>query len=290
MAVTSQLFSVKSNFSYSEVAGILSGTIYDWSQLKGDNGQPLAAGPVILLDRNVGSGHKTSSTAEFLGFPQLGAASTSPASVVYGYSGGTGGTGAAPAVCVNEYQDVQETSAAGTVADLKTLAAAGCGLRAIGILSMDNPPGLASNQNVAGTNAYDFVSLNGTWVDAHVAGDDENGAVGTGYDNVLKGNYTWYYQANFNTLAGFLGTAGTNAAADLATAYLAQLSSKTLPGCTGVPAGKAFPGNMSGVVVDGSEVSALSACVTNSSRQGNSDQPLTVTLDTGSITTGSEPL
>jgi hypothetical protein len=290
IAVTSQLFAQKTNFSYSEVAAILGGTVFDWSQLKGDNGAPLTAGPIILLDRNVGSGHKTSSTAEFLGFPQLGSASTTPTSVANGYLGGSDGAGTPPVACnTSGYQDIQETAASGTVSDLKLLAAGGCGLRAIAILSMDNPPGLHANQNVAGTNAYDFVSLNGTWVDANTSGDNENGAVGTGYDNVLKGNYTWYYQANFNTQASFLGTATTVPAADLATAYKNALSSKTLPGCTGSP-GAAFPGNMSGVVVDGDQVSTLSACVTNSSRKGSSDRPLIVTLDGGSITVGSEPL
>jgi hypothetical protein len=290
IAVSSPLFAQKTNFSYSEIAGILSAKITDWSQLKGDSGAPLPAGPVILLDRNVGSGHKASSSAEFLGYPQLGAGATTPGSVSYGYSGGIDGAGTAPVVCTSEYQDVQETAAAGTVSDLKLLSASGCGLRAVAILSMDNPPGLHANQNTAGTNAYDFVALNGTWVDAHNGGsDDENGAEGTGYDNVLKGNYTWYYQANFNTQAGFLGTATSVPAADLATAYKNALSSKTLPGCTGSP-GAAFPGNMSGVVVDGDEVSSLSACVTNSSRSGNSDKPLSVTLDGGTITIGSEPL
>jgi hypothetical protein len=287
IAVTSNLFSQKTNFSNSEVAGILAATITDWSQLKGDNGQPLPAGPVILLDRNIGSGHKTSSSIEFLGYPQLGAAATLPGSYVFGYSGGTDGLGTPPAVCTSEYQDVQEGSAASTVADLKLLAASSCNLRAISILSMDNPPGLKANQNVAGTNAYDFVSLNGTWVDAHTGSDDENGASGTSYDNVILGNYTWYYQANFNTQANFLSQ--SSQAADLSNLYGTQLSSKTLPGCS-QPLGQLFPADMSGVVVDGDQVTALAPCVTVSSRKGNSDKPLSLTLDSGNVQLGKEQL
>ena len=290
IAVTPNVFAQKTSFSYSEVAGILSGNITTWNQLKGDSGAPLTlSGYITLLDRNVGSGHKTSSSTEFLGYPQLGSAATTPTSVANGYYGGTGvaQNGTPPAVCGTGYQDIQETSAAGTVADLKTLA--NCGTAAVAILSMDNPPGIAANQNTSGVNAYDFVALNGVFVDTNTSGDSENGASGTSYVNVLKGNYTWYYQANFNTQAGFLGSAGTNSAADLAATYLGQLGSKSLPGCTGSP-GLAFPGNLPGTVVDGDQVSTLGTCVTNSSRKGNSDRPLAVTLDGGSITLGKEPL
>src|SRR6202000_120495 len=88
IAVTPALYAQKTNFSYAEVAAILSATVTNWNQLYGDNGQALTAGDVILLDRNVGSGHKASSSTEFLGYPQLGAAATLPTSVVNGYLGG----------------------------------------------------------------------------------------------------------------------------------------------------------------------------------------------------------
>ena len=291
MAVTSQLSAQKHNFSYSEIAGILSGQITNWNQLYGDNNQVLPAGDVILLDRNVGSGHKTSSSAEFLGYPQLGALATQPTSVVNGYQGGSDGAGTAPVVCAAGYQDVQETSAAGTVSDLKLLAASGCGLRAIGILSMDNPPGIAANQNVAGTNAYNFVQLNGTAVDTGTSGDDENGAVATSYVNAIKGNYTDFYQAHFNTkTSGFL-TSGT-AGADFASAYLTQLRSATLPGCSGSPGAK-FPGTMAGVITDLDNATTLVGvtCVSVTSRNGNSDSPLfPFKTIPGNITLGSDPL
>jgi hypothetical protein len=295
MAVTSQLYAQKHNFSYSEIAGILSGTITNWNQLYGDQpgfvGAALPAGDVILLDRNVGSGHKTSSSSEFLGYPQLGAAATQPISAVVGYQGGQDGVGTAPVVCTAGYQDVQETSAAGTASDLKLLAASGCGLRAIGILSMDNPPGIAANQNVSGTNAYDFVSLNGTAVDTGTSGDDENSGTATSYVNAIKGNYTDFYQAHFNTKSSaFLGS-GTPGAA-MAAAYLAQLKSPTLPGCSGSPGAK-FPGNLPGVINDLDNSTTLSGvtCVSVTSRNGNSDTPLfPFKTILGNITLGSDPL
>ncbi|HEY2463028.1 MAG TPA: hypothetical protein VGI32_03125 [Steroidobacteraceae bacterium] len=295
MAVTSQLYAQKHNFSYSEIAGILSGTITNWNQLYGDQagfvGAALPAGDVILLDRNIGSGHKTSSSAEFLGYPQLSALATLPTSVVNGYLGGSDGAGTPPAACAVGYQDVQESSAAGSVSDLKLLAASTCALRAIGIVSMDNPPGIAANQNVAGTNAYDFVSLNGTAVDTGTTGDDENSATATTYVNAIKGNYTDFYQAHFNTkTAGFL-TSHTNGA-DFAAAYLAQLKSASLPGCSGSPGAK-FPGNLPGVITDLDNATTLVGvtCVSVTSRNGNSDSPLSpFKTIPGNITLGSDPL
>jgi hypothetical protein len=291
MAVTPALFTQKHSFSNSEIAGILSGQITNWNQLYGDSGAALPAGDVVLLDRNVGSGHKTSSSAEFLGYPQLGALSTQPTSAVNGYLGGSDGNGTPPAACAAGYQDVQESSAAGTVSDLKLLAAAGCNLRAIGILSMDNPPGIAANQNVAGTNAFDFVALNGTAVDTGTAGDDENSATATSYVNAIKGNYTDFYQAHFNTkTAGFL-TSGTAGAA-MAAAYLTQLKSASLPGCSGSPGAK-FPGNLPGVITDLDNASTLVGvtCVSVTSRNGNSDSPLfPFKTIPGNITLGSDPL
>jgi len=295
IAVSSQLYAQKHNFSYSEVAGILSGTITNWNQLYGDQagfaGAALPAGDVILLDRNIGSGHKTSSSAEFLGYPQLGALATLPTSVVNGYLGGSDGLGTPPVVCAAGYQDVQESSAAGSVSDLKLLAAAGCGLRAISILSMDNPPGIAANQNVAGTNAYDFVMLNNTAVDTGTTGDDENSATATSYVNAIKGNYTDFYQAHFNTkTSGFLTSHTTNS--DFAAAYLAQLKSASLPGCSGSP-GKKFPGNLPGVITDLDNATTLTGvtCVSVTSRNGNSDSPLSpFKTIPGNITLGSDPL
>jgi hypothetical protein len=177
------------------------------------------------------------------------------------------------------------------VSDLKLLAASNCGLRAIAIVSMDNPPGIAANQNVAGTNAYDFVALNGTAVDTGTAGDDENSATATSYVNAIKGNYTDFYQAHFNTKTpGFL-TSGTPGA-DMAAAYLAQLRSPTLPGCSGSPGAK-FPGNLPGVITDLSNASTLVGvtCVSVASRNGNSDSPLSpFKTIPGNITLGSDPL
>jgi ABC-type phosphate transport system substrate-binding protein len=297
MAVTPTLWAQKRNFTNSEIAGILSATITNWNQLYGDQpgfvGAALPAGDIILLDRNVGSGHKTSSSAEFLGYPQLGPLATLPTSVVNGYLGGADGVGTPPVSCIAGagFQDIQESSAAGTVTDLKLLAAPACNLRAIGILSMDNPPGIAANQNTPGTNAYNFVALNGSAVDTGTAGDDENSATATSYVNAIKGNYTDFYQAHFNTKsAGFL-TSGTPGAA-FAAAYLTQLKSASLPGCSGSP-GLKFPGSLPGVITDLDNASTLVGvtCVSVTSRNGNSDSPLSsFKTIPGNITLGSDPL
>jgi len=297
-AVSPQVWAQKQNFTYPEVAGILAGAITNWNQLYGDQAPfvntPLPAGNIVLLDRNVGSGHKASSSAEFLGYPQLGSVALTPNSVSgTGYVGGAGG-GAPPVACGAAFQDIQEGSAGATVSDFNklnnTVANGGCGgMRAVAILSMDNPPGIPANQDVAGTNDYYFVSLDGVFADAHVPGDDENGAVGTSYDNVIKGDYHWFYQANFNTQnPGFL-TGGTPQG-NLASAYLTQLKSFSLPGCSGSP-GLQFPGNVPGIVNDLDNAAALGTCVTVSTRNGLSDQPLfPYNSVPGNITLGTDPL
>jgi PBP superfamily domain len=298
LAVSPQVWAQKQNFTYPEVAGILAGAITNWNQLYGDQpgfvNTPLPTGNIILLDRNVGSGHKASSSAEFLGYPQLGAVEFTPNSNSgTGYIGGAGG-GAPPVACSTAYQDIQEGSAGATVSDLKllnqTTAKGGCGgMRAVAILSMDNPPAIAANQNVSGTNDYFFVALDGTFVDAHTGADDENGAVGTSYDNVIKGNYHWFYQANFNT-----GAPTTTASAAMNAAYLAQLKSFTLPGCGVSPSpGLQFPGNVPGIVndLDNNTAATLGQCVTVSTRGGNSDSPpFPYSSLPGNITLGIDPL
>jgi hypothetical protein len=124
-----------------------------------------------------------------------------------------------------------------------------------------------------------------------VAGvDDENGNVATSYSNVIKGNYTWVYQANFNTLTpGYLTSHTADGSSDMAAAYLAQLKSVTLQGCSGSP-GLAFPGNMSGVVIDVDNVAAMASCVTTSTRNRNSDKLPFPKVVPGNIQLGSEPL
>jgi len=200
VAVTQALYSQKSNFSKGEIVGILDGFYTDWSQLYGDNGVPLPAGGIILIDRNVGSGVKAAGNQYFLGFPGLGSNALVPESATYGYSGAL--------VLSQTLQDVSDTTTAGQATDLENANASG--LLAISILSEDTPP--ASNQKVAGTNSYDFVKIGGEAVDTGASGDNINGSVGTSYVNATKGNYDYFYQPNFNYRPSFYNGGSNNAA------------------------------------------------------------------------------
>jgi len=294
IAATDALYQEKHNFSSAEIAGILQGAITDWSQLLGDQGSyanaPLPAGPIVLIDRNVGSGHKTQSSQQFLGYPGLGANALQPQSATNFTGTGLGGVNCTGAQVVNNsgyntaqpavtgtscpqlpaqvcggYQDVYTSSAANTVVALKfTQACTAPNNRAIGILSMDNQPSVNGN-------LYSFVSIDGVAVDSGVSGTDSiNSPAGgkTSYVNLIKGNYTDFYQANFNTRTGFLG--GNSANVDFANAMYTQLSS---PGLTGCVAGTKYPLASAGIVVDGDNVTTLPTTggVTISSRGGFSD-------------------
>ena len=274
VAVTSALYSHKTNFSRGEVAGILNGFYTDWSQLYGDNGSPLPAGGIILIDRNVGSGTKAAGSQYFLGFPGLGSNALTPESVLFGYSGAL--------VLSQTLQDVSDTSSTAQATDLENANAAG--LLAISVLSEDTPP--VNNQKVAGTNSYDFVKINGTAVDTGGSSDNINGAVGTSYVNAILGDYDFYYQPNFNYRSSFYGS-GTNNAA-LAHAFLSTFQSDTLPG---VASGLQFPLAAPGTLVDSDRNPEVKAGVTLESRGGKSPAVLFPVVNaSGTLPTGTDPL
>jgi hypothetical protein len=278
VAVTQQLYNSKTVFSKAEVAGILDGFYTDWSQLYGDNGSPLPAGGIIIIDRNVGSSIKTAGNQYFLGFPGLGANSLSPISAVT-YTG---------ALTLSQtYQIVSDTSTIAQATDLENANASG--LLAISVLSEDTPP--VNNQKVSGTNSYDFVKIDGEAVDTGASGDNINGNVATSYINAIKGNYDFFYQPNFNYRPWFYN-GGTNNAA-LAKAFLATFQGSTFPGvgCTGGAGNCTFPLAAPGTLVDSDRNSAIAAGVTLDSRSGNSQAVLQPVLPAhGTLPTGADPL
>jgi hypothetical protein len=297
IAETAALAAEKTNFSSAEIAAILQGAVTNWNQLYGDVGAfanaPLPAGPVVLVDRNVGSGHKTQSAAQFLGYPELGSNALFPNSVTNLAGVGAGGVNCAGAQVGNNsgyntaqpanaapscptlpvqvcggYQDVFTSSAANSVNALVfTQACAAPNNRAIGIVSMDNPPALHGN-------LYSFVTINNTAVDANAGGDSINGAPGghSSYINAIKGNYSDFYQANYNTRTGFL-TGPVSANLDMAKAMEAQLRSVGLSGCN---ATLQFPLAVPGIIYDPDDQAALPAAggVGLTSRGGFSDNLL----------------
>jgi len=275
VAVTQALYNHKTSFSKAEVAGIFDGFYTDWSQLYGDNGSPLPAGGIIVIDRNVGSGTKAAGNQYFLGFPGLGANHLNPESVVYGYTGAL--------VLSQTLQDVSDTSSTAQATDLEN--ANGAGLLAISILSEDTPP--VQNQKVSGTNSYDFVKIAGEAVDTGGASDNINGSVSTSYVNAITGGYDFFYQPNFNYRPSFYNGGSANAA--LAKALLTAFQSSTLPG---VASGLQFPLAAPGTLADSDRNGTVAKGVTLDSRSGNSQGVLVPLLNAGSgaLPTGADPL
>ena len=274
VAVTQALYNYKTSFSKAEVAGIFDGFYTNWDQLYGDNGSPLPAGGIIVIDRNVGSSIKTVGNQYFLGFPGLGANHLTPESYTYGYSGSL--------VLSQTLQDVSDTSVNAQATDLEN--ANGAGLLAISILSEDTPP--AANQKVSGTNSYDFVKIGGEAVDTGGASDNINGNVSTSYINAITGRYDFFYQPNFNYRPSFYNS-GTNNAA-LAKAILAVFQSGSFPG---VASGLQYPLAAPGTLADSDRNPTIGKGVTLDSRGGNSQGILVPQLNaSGTLPTGSDPL
>lgn len=251
----------KTSFTRAEVAGILNGSISDWSQLYDDAGNPLPAGGITFSDRGEGSGTKASGNQYFLGYPGDGAAAQLPYSANNAYCG-TSLTACDPTF-VEQSQDIATGSTNSIISDL--LLAQSKGIRAIAVLGLENPP--AKNLLVAGgPNQYDFTKINGVGVDTGAAGDNINGGTATSYINVINGNYDFFYQNSFNTR-----TSLANPGLGFANAFKAAMTAPAFVGCN---SGVAFPGALPGALIDADNAGSLAKGVTLDTRSKNSQGPL----------------
>lgn len=196
LGVNNRLYALKTNFTKSEVGSILAGYVTDWSQINGDNGSPLPAGPVILIDRNTGSGAKAAANAYFLHNP-FSATGGVPANI-------NGDTGSA------NYTDlssniIKTLSSAGLVGPELDVVESKPGLLAIGITGAENQPSATTGAN------WKHVKIDGA-------------SIGAGsYDktDVISGKYDYWSNATFITRKATLNGArfdqtGTNHGALLA--------------------------------------------------------------------------
>jgi hypothetical protein len=247
VAVTNTIYQYKHNFSKAEVAGILAGTVSDWSQLQGDTGsyagKALPAGGVILIDRGSGSGTKAAGNAYFLDYPagsyKIGGAIT-PESVTTAPFNANGGYTALSLTLTATQQDIKEPSSAAEADDL--VAANQAGLGAIAILGLEYPP--AFEQVTTGANDYWFVSINGSYPDSETAGDNVNSPTGgnsTSYSNLINGKYDFAFQTSFNT-SGAVSSLSAFEAAVYANLSAANISEAN----TAFP----FPESTPGVLLD----------------------------------------
>jgi hypothetical protein len=281
IAVTADVYTSaahpKTSFTRAEVAGILAGSISDWSQLYDDNGAQMAAGGITFLDRGEGSGTKASGNQYFLGYPGLGSSAVLPFSATTGYCGTT------LTVCdpgfVDQPQDIAEASTNAVIADL--LLANSKGIRAVGVLGLENPP---AKNLVGGVNQYDFTKINGVAVDTGAAGDNINGAVATSYINVVKGVYDFYFQNSFNTRTTLAGQNLANA-----NAYKAQMQ---LAAFVGANCNCGFPTGLPGTLQDADKAGTLAKGVTTDTRNELATAPLQpfFLAVAGGIPVSSDPL
>jgi hypothetical protein len=248
VAVTANIFAHKTKFSKGEVAEILTSKVSDWSALNGDNGSPLAQGPILFLDRSAGSGTRASAFAYFLDYPAGALASTGGAiepfdilhsgSVISGPIGSNGSLTSIPSA----YEDIKEPSSSSEADDL--VAANKSGVGAIAILGLEFPP--VYEQGVPGTNSYDFVAINGTFPDSESGADNINSNSGgsTQYSNIITGLYDFAVQTSFNTPSGSTITTATGG---FEQAVYANLASQNLSGAF---LGSGFPTATDGVLLD----------------------------------------
>jgi len=268
VAVTSNLYSHKKNWSKAEVAAVLSGTILHWSQLNDDNGAPLPAslGQVTLLDRGSGSGTKAAGSSYFLDYPggsfSLGGALI-PNSVnmvisgTFPNQGYTGPLNTAFSTNNTEIQDVKEASSAAEADDL--VAANQAGIGALAILGLEYPP--VFEQFNQGSNDYFFAAINGTYPDTQTPGDNVNDPATSGstrYTNIVNGTYDFAMQTGFNTRAALTGF------------QLAVANGLSKENISTAHSGVACPASAPGVLLDPKTTGKHDAGNVSWSRGGNS--------------------
>jgi hypothetical protein len=273
VAVTNNVYAgtpAKTSFTKAEVAGILAGSITDWSQLFGDpnsSGAALPAGPIVLLDRGLGSGSKASGSAYFLSYPNVPGG-------LHSLLASNAGVGTSTTVtCSGDVEDVAEGSSGAIVTDLRTAqnhAPAGS-CRAIAILGAEFPPALATTQPAG----YSFAKINGFGIDS---AQGINGSTSTNYDNTILGTYDFVVTNSFNNrtkVPGHFPADGT-ANGQAITAFKTQLQSNTLPG--GVN-GVGYPTAVPGVLLDPTVDPSATKCVVYGSHAGATLSPIIPVLD-----------
>jgi hypothetical protein len=269
IAVTDALYAKKKQWSRGEVAGVLAGTISDWSQMTDDTGTALPAGSTIIIDRGSGSGTKAAGNEFFLNYPggafSLGG-SIQPHSVGSNTAvnaGITGTTLCTAASCLTALQDIKEASGVAEADDL--IVANQHGLFALAVEGLEFPP--AFEQHTAGTNDYEFVAIDGSFVDSNTGtADNINSPLSTSttqYSNVTNGKYPFAFQPTFNYK---VAPANNSFAKDIQT----NLTNENL---AGAHTGTGFPGGTDGILLDPVTTGNTDAGNNNWSRGGNSNQP-----------------
>ena len=266
LAINSVLAAQKTNFTKAEVTAIFSGSYTNWGQLTGDNGLPVKAGPITIIDRNAGSGPKIAFNEYFLASP--GAASMGGALSPVATSGGFGNCGPPAPVGSRSYDatvySVCPQSRSDNVRDGLNNANAS-GVRAIGVLSMSDSPPLFSDH-------YQFAALNGVSVSLTTMTTCGN-VLEKWFEpaNVVSGAYDLFFanslQFRIKAVKGapFMGD-GTAQSAFIVAMFNASLDPRTQVSLPGALLDPFDVGGFAGENYD--------RCITKGTRNGNSTQPL----------------
>jgi hypothetical protein len=266
IAVTDNLYQKKKIWSRGEVAAVLTGSVSDWSQLDDDTGAPLAVGATILFEVGSGAGTKVADNEFFLNYPggqsSLGG-SLQPHSVISNTNVNGGYTGTALNTSLTTLQDIKEASIVAVADDL--INANQAGLRALAMEGLAYPPHF--EQHTAGINDYDFVSIDGSFIDSNSGTTDNiNSPTGgtTTYSNITSGKYSYAFQASYNYKGALPGSG----------AFLFDvLSNLTSENLAGSHTGLAFPSAAPGILLDPVTTGNTDAGNLSWSRNGNSNQP-----------------
>ena len=260
VAQTNNLAAQKKNFSKFEISAIEAGLVTNWNQLKGDVGAfagvNLPAGPVVLMDRNSGSGSKAAWNQYFLHNPGSKAFGGQVAPKV--------STGGNVGDCTNYTiaSDCPKSSNGNVKAGLNDAQAKGA--RAVGILGLEFQP--------AGTDGYSFGNVNGVDISGTTAVTCGN-ATANPFEpaNVVSGAHDLAFTNSVQVRTANVGGQPFNgdgsASSDFMDAFLAAASNPaTQVSVPGVLLDPDVAGTPSGNPYD--------SCIMRGTRHQNSTAPL----------------
>jgi hypothetical protein len=249
IAVSADVYAQKTNFSKAEIAAIYQGqtnnVVTAWSQLNGDNGQPMTGlGGIALLDRSVGSGTRTGANAYFLNYPankfSIGGASA-PNSIAVGYSTCSALSACGTGTFTNSFLDISEKTSQAIIDDMAFANAHNIG--AIAALGVEFPP--LYQQTTAGQNDYFFAKINGNGIDTATGTTDNINSqtpATTSYTHVVDGTY------DYATQVGFAGKVADASQPAFQKGVVTNLKSTAISDASA--SGSAWPAAAEGVLLD----------------------------------------
>jgi hypothetical protein len=255
----------KTNFTTAEITAITNGSLTDWSSIIGDNGSPMPAGPITIIDRSAGSGSKAAFNEYFLHNPGVaGAGGILPPLDVNGAVGSCGAPATSGSGSYNNSTggDCPQSSNGNVKTALNNANTAG--VRAVGILGLEFQP--------AATDHYTFAKLNGVAVNGVTAKTCGN-SVANAFEpaNVVSGAYDLFFTNSLNVRTKSIKGAPFLGDGSVFSAFITAFTTVATDPVTEV--------SVPGVLLDPNVVGGPSGapyddCITKGTHNGNSTQAL----------------